>query len=119
MWMPLLGLLFGAILGSAISFEIPIAYAKYMSIAVLVSLDSVFGGIKSVLEDRFDGFILLTGFFSNTLLAAMLAYLGDKLGVDLYMAAVFAFGVRLFQNLATIRHHLISRTLRNLGPDKR
>jgi len=113
MWLPLLGLLFGAIIGSAISFQIPIIYAKYMSVAVLASLDSVFGGIKTILEETFDGTILLTGFFTNTLLAALLAYLGDRLGVDLYLAAVFAFGVRLFQNLATIRHHLLCKNFKH------
>ena len=113
MWLPILGLLFGAIIGSAISFQIPVIYAKYMSVAVLASLDSVFGGFRAVFEDTFDGTILLTGFFTNTLLAALLAYLGDRLGVDLYLAAVFAFGVRLFQNLAAIRHHILNKTISN------
>lgn len=110
MWLmlPIVGLIIGAFLGSAITFQVPAIYVKYMSIAVLASLDSVFGGIRGVLEDNFDGTILLTGFFTNALLAALLAYLGDRLGVDLYYAAVFAFGVRLFQNLAIIRHHLLT-----------
>ncbi|NMA01629.1 MAG: small basic family protein [Clostridia bacterium] len=119
MWLPILGLLFGAIIGSTISFQIPVIYVKYMSVAVLASLDSVFGGVKAVLEDKFDSTILLTGFFTNTLLAALLAYLGDRLGVDLHMAAVFAFGVRLFQNLADIRHHLLGKTLKNYDAHKR
>ena len=110
MWfiLPVLGLIIGAYLGSTITFQLPAIYLKYMSIAVLASLDSVFGGIKSIMEDKFDGTILLTGFFTNALLAALLTYLGDRLGVDLYYAAVFAFGVRLFQNLATIRHHFLT-----------
>ncbi|MGD0154424.1 MAG: small basic family protein, partial [Thermacetogeniaceae bacterium] len=65
-------------------------------------------GLKSIIEDKFDGTVLLTGFFTNALLAALLAGLGDRLGVDLYMAAVFAFGVRLFQNLAIIRREILS-----------
>jgi len=110
MWLlPILGLIIGAVIGSAITFQVPLIYVKYMSIAVLASLDSVFGGIRAILEDHFDGTVLLTGFFTNTLLAALLAYLGDRLGVDLYYAAVFAFGVRLFHNLATIRHALLLR----------
>lgn len=113
MWLPLLGLLIGVLIGSAISFQIPLAYVKYMSIAVLASLDSVLGGIKGILEKHFNGTVLLTGFFTNTLLAALLAYLGDRLGIDLYLAAVFAFGVRLFQNLAIIRHHLLARWFKN------
>ena len=108
MWIPILGLLIGLIIGSALNVPIPGAYAKYLSIAVLAALDSAFGGVRSIFDERFDAAILLTGFFANALLAALLAYLGDQLGVDLYLAAVFAFGVRLFQNLAIIRRELLS-----------
>lgn len=110
MWLlPLIGLIVGALMGSTITFQVPAIYVKYMSIAVLASLDSVFGGVRAVLEEKFDGTILLTGFFTNALMAALLAYLGDRLGVDLYYAAVFAFGVRLFQNLAAIRHSILTK----------
>ena len=85
------------------------AYAKYMSVAVLAALDSVFGGLRASLEDKFDQAVFLTGFFSNTLLAGVLAYIGDQLGVELYMAAVIVFGVRLFQNLAGIRRFLLKK----------
>lgn len=114
MWfLPLLGLIIGAVIGSAITFQVPPMYIKYMSIAVLASFDSLFGGIRAIFEENFDGAILLTGFFTNALLAAILAYIGDRIGVDLYFAAVFAFGVRLFQNLANIRHSLLIRYRNN------
>lgn len=109
MWLPILGLIIGLLVGSVLTITVPLIYAKYMSVAVLAALDSLLGGIKGILEDSFDGPILLTGFFTNALLAALLAYLGDKLGVDLYLAAVLAFGLRLFQNLGTIRRDLIYR----------
>lgn len=112
MWLPLLGLLIGIIIGLTLYIPIPGAYAKYLSIAVLAALDSSFGGIRAIFEDNFNGTILLTGFFINALLAALLAYLGDRMGVDLYLAAVFAFGVRLFQNLAIIRREILSNRLK-------
>jgi small basic protein len=108
MWLPILGLLLGIGIGSTLAIPIPGIYAKYLSVAVLAALDSVFGGLRSVIEDKFDGNVLLTGFFTNAMLAALLAYMGDRLGVDLYMAAVFAFGVRLFQNLAIIRREMLA-----------
>ncbi|WP_227767094.1 small basic family protein [Zhaonella formicivorans] len=109
MWLPLLGLLIGVLIGLLFPYQIPVAYAKYMSVAALAALDSVFGGLRSGMENKFDSGIFLSGFFSNTLLAGLLAYIGDQLGVELYMAAVFAFGVRLFQNLAIIRRFLLKK----------
>lgn len=114
MWIiPLFGLIAGILLGSVISFQVPIFLAKYLSVAVLAALDSVLGGVRSILEDSFNGLILTSGFISNTLLAALLAYLGDRLGVDLYMAAIFVFGVRIFQNLAIIRHYILAKFMRS------
>lgn len=109
MLFPLLGLLLGIVLGIVLPFNIPIIYSSYMSIAVLAALDSVFGGIRSNMEHKFDSNIFISGFFGNAILAAFLAYVGDRLGVPLYYAAIFAFGTRLFQNFAIIRRHLLSR----------
>lgn len=109
---PALGLLAGILLGSIISIQIPLVMAKYLSIAVLAALDSALGGIRGIYENTFNGIVLLTGFISNALLAAFLAFLGDQLSVDLYMAAVFVFGVRIFQNLSAIRHYVLSKFLK-------
>ncbi|MFZ5596349.1 MAG: small basic family protein [Bacillota bacterium] len=113
MWVGLLlaalGLVIGIVLGLNLPLTIPQEYAKYMSVAALAALDSVFGGIRAALEDHYDNKIFITGFFSNALLAAGLAFIGERLGIDLYLAAVVAFGVRLFQNLAIIRRHLVNK----------
>ena len=109
MWLPVLGLLIGLAIGFFAPVHVPVEYTKYLSVGILAALDSVFGGVRAGMEDHFDGTVFITGFFSNTLLAAVLAYIGDQLGVDLYLAAVFAFGVRLFQNLAIIRRHLLHK----------
>jgi small basic protein len=102
-------LLSGLILGFQLPVMLPLVYTKYMSIAVLAALDSVFGGIRAYMEDSFDNLIFTSGFFVNMLLAAGLAYMGDRLGVELYMAAVIVFGVRLFNNLGIIRRYLLKK----------
>ena len=107
MWLPILGLIIGLLIGSLFAFTIPVAYASYLAIAVLAGLDSLLGGWRAVLEDKFDGTILLSGFFVNALIAAMLAYLGDLIGLDLYLAAVVALGIRIFNNIGAIRHAII------------
>jgi small basic protein len=109
MWLPLLGLIIGVVLGLLSEIRIPDEYSNYLSIAVLASLDTLFGGIRAHLQNLYDEKVFVSGFFFNIILAASLAFLGVHLGVDLYLAAVFAFGVRLFQNIAVIRRILISK----------
>ncbi|WP_413365349.1 small basic family protein [Lysinibacillus sp. 3P01SB] len=109
MWLPLLGLILGIALGVLTDIEIPSVYENYLSIAVLAALDTMFGGIRAQLQQVYDDKVFITGFFFNIALAAGLAFLGVHIGVDLYLAAIFAFGVRLFQNIAVIRRILITR----------
>ncbi|MCA0983564.1 small basic family protein [Halobacillus yeomjeoni] len=111
MWLPLLFLIIGLALGFLSDIQIPDAYSNYLSIAVLAAFDTLFGGIRAQLEKNFDDIVFITGFFFNVSLAAVLAFIGVQLGVDLYLAAVFAFGIRLFQNLAIIRRLIIDQKL--------
>ncbi|UOQ47956.1 small basic family protein [Gracilibacillus caseinilyticus] len=109
MWLPALFLIIGLILGFMTNVSIPQAYSNYLSIAVLAALDTLFGGIRAQLDRKFDQQVFITGFFFNVSLAAFLAFIGVQLGIDLYLAAIFAFGVRLFQNLAIIRRLLLNK----------
>jgi small basic protein len=108
-WLPVLGLVIGVLLGLSTNLTIPPAYANYLSIAVLAALDTLFGGLRAYLQNTFDIGVFVSGFFFNTLLAVGLAFLGVHLGIDLYLAAIFAFGVRLFNNIAIIRRILINK----------
>ncbi|MCU9600063.1 small basic family protein [Pallidibacillus thermolactis] len=109
MWLPVLGLLIGITLGILTDIDIADQYSDYLSIAILAALDTLLGGIRAQLQKLYDEMIFVTGFFTNIILATSLAFLGVQIGVDLYLAAVFAFGVRLFQNIAVIRRILISK----------
>ncbi|MBG9589294.1 small basic family protein [Cytobacillus firmus] len=113
MWLPVLGLIIGVILGLMTDIKVPDEYSNYLSIAVLAALDTLFGGIRAQLQNIYDEKVFVSGIFFNILLAASLAFLGVHLGVDLYLAAVFAFGVRLFQNIAVIRRILIAKWSQN------
>ena len=109
MWLPLMGLIIGTIIGLLTEIRIPEEYSNYLSIAILAALDTLFGGIRAQLQNLYDEKVFVSGFFFNIILAASLAFLGVHLGVDLYLAAVFAFGVRLFQNIAVIRRMLLAK----------
>ena len=104
-----IGLLIGIIIGLKWNFIIPTTFSPYMSVAILACLDSVFGAIRASLSKKFQADIFISGFFGNAALAAGLAYLGDKLGIPIYIAAVIVFGGRIFDNFAIIRRLLIEK----------
>jgi small basic protein len=110
-WWPIAGFLVGFGIASAAGQEgVPVFAADYLSVAVLAGLDSVFGGIRAGLERTFRSEIFLSGFFINMLLAVLLLYVGDRIGVrDIYLAAVVTLGGRIFLNLSVIRRHWLER----------
>lgn len=105
--------LIGIIVGVVIGLYLPVTYSPshslYMSVAILACMDSVFGGVRATLEKKFNTNVFVSGFFGNAILAALLAYIGDRLGVPLYYAAIFAFGSRLFENFAIIRRYIFHK----------
>jgi small basic protein len=105
----ILGLLVGIIIGIVWNINIPEKFSPYMSVAILACLDSVFGAIRAALSKNFRADIFISGFFGNAVLAAALAYLGDKMGVPIYLAAVIVFGGRVFDNFAIIRRLILEK----------
>ena len=107
-----LGIILGSLLGAIIGVNAPViayTYSSYLAIAVIAALDSVFGGISSVLRKNFDLKIFLSGFFCNAILSILLTYLGEKLNVDIYLATIVVFVGRMFLNLTIIRKYYIDK----------
>ena len=103
----IVSVLLGLVIGYSSPLVIPVAYSKIFSVALVAALDAAFGGLRAVVSERFDKRVFVTGFFSNTLLAAALVFIGDRLGIDLYYVALLAFGFRMFKNLAMLRLYLL------------
>lgn len=107
-----IAILIGCILGAIIGLNAPMisyTYSSYLAIAVIAALDSVFGGIVAVIKKNFDLKIFATGFFGNAILAILLTILGQKLNVDIYLAAIVVFVGRMFVNLAIIRRYYVDK----------
>jgi len=86
---------------------VPSGLAAYVAIATLAGSDALIGGLRARLEGKFDEAVFISGFFANMIVATLLSYLGDKLGVDLYLAVTVALGIRIFTNLGRIRGLLV------------
>ena len=103
----IVSLLVGVGLGVWLHPDVPRSVAPYLPMAVMAALDSVFGGLRARLERTFDDRIFVVSFLSNAVLAALLVYAGNRLGVqDMSIAVVVVFGVRIFNNLAALRRIL-------------
>ena len=109
-----IAILIGCILGALIGMNAPMisyTYSSYLAIAIIAALDSVFGGITSVIKKNFDLKIFVTGFFGNAILAILLTILGQKLNVDIYLAEIVVFVGRMFVNLSIIRRYYVDKLL--------
>ncbi|HMA35693.1 MAG TPA: small basic family protein [Chloroflexia bacterium] len=107
MWMPVLALVIGLVIGLQFSFTVPQEYARYTAVGILAALDAVLGAVRAELGQAYANKVFISGLLSNVVLAVALTFLGDRLGVDLSLAAVVAFGVRMFNNVAGIRRHFL------------
>ncbi len=119
--MVVIAIVIGCIIGALLGMNAPIipySLSGYLAISIIAALDSVFGGIASVVKGEFDLKIFVTGFFGNAILSILLTYLGERLNVDIYLAAIVVFVGRMFVNLAIVRRYYIDKWMGKLKAKK-
>ena len=107
MLLPLAGLLVGILLGLVLNVNVGFELSRYSAVAILAALDSVLGAVRAELEGVYNNRIFISGFVVNAIVAVLLTFIGDRLGLDLYLVALITFGLRIFQNVALIRRHYL------------
>lgn len=107
----LLGTLLGIIIGLLINFSIPITYIKYTAVIIIGILDALFGATKAELtkEEDYNPNIFISGLIFNIILAIGITLLGERLGLDLYLAVTVVFTMRIFSNLGVLRRALLDK----------
>jgi small basic protein len=102
------GLLIGILAGIVLEPSVPESLQPYLPIAVVAALDAVFGGLRAYLDGIFDDKVFVVSFVSNVLIAGLIVYLGDQLGVggQLSTGVIVVLGIRIFSNVAAIRRHV-------------
>jgi len=105
----LIGLVVGVLVGLFLEPTVPVVLQPYLPIAVVAALDALFGGLRALLDGVFDDRVFVISFLSNVVVAALIVFLGDQLGVgtQLSTAVVVVLGIRIFSNAAAIRRHLL------------
>ena len=102
------GLVLGVVLGLIFQPDVPIWLEPYLPIAVVAALDAVFGAVRAILDGVFNDRVFVTSFTANVVIAAVLVFLGDQLGVgsQISTGVVVVLAMRIFANAAAIRRHL-------------
>jgi len=102
------GLALGIVLGLLLDPSVPVPLQPYLPIAVVAALDATFGALRAYLDGTFDDKVFVISFVSNVVIAALIVYLGDQLGVgnQLSTGVVVVLGIRIFSNAAAIRRHV-------------
>lgn len=119
--MVFIAILIGCVIGALLGMNAPIisySLSGYLAISIIAALDSVFGGIASVVKGDFDLKIFVTGFFGNAILSILLTYLGERLNVDIYLAAIVVFVGRMFINLAIVRRYYVDKWTKKIRKRK-
>jgi small basic protein len=108
--LPLLALIIGIILVPLIGVA-PLKgeSARYIAVTCIAGVDTVLGGIRAGLEGKFRNDVFFTGFFANVIIAFFIAWLGDRLGIDMYLVAAIVLGTRIFTNLSLIRRWMLTK----------
>lgn len=104
----ILGLVIGVALGVFLQPTLPPSLEPYLPIAIVAALDAIFGGLRAYLEHRFSDKVFAVSFISNVLIAALIVWVGDQIGVgaQLSTAVVVVLGIRIFTNAAAVRRVL-------------
>jgi small basic protein len=103
-----IGLAVGILLGLVVHPDVPLWLQPYLPIAIIAALDALFGGVRALLDGVFDDRVFVISFVANVLVAALIVFLGDQLGVgaQLSTGVVVVLAIRIFTNAAAIRRHL-------------
>lgn len=101
----LIGLIIGVVLGIVLAPEVPLWMDAFLPVAVIAALDAVSGAVRSMLEGNFSDRVFVISFLGNVIVACVLVWLGDQLGVGAQMTTgvVVVLAMRIFANAAAIR----------------
>lgn len=112
MYLAIIGLALGLVIGTFLRIDIPPELTRYTAVAIVGVLDSLFGAIRASVENKYSTTVFVTGLAFNMVIAVLITFLGDKLNLDIYLAILVAFTIRIFANMGIIKTSTIDKLLR-------
>ncbi len=107
------GIVLGVIAGFSLDLVYSPDYAVYISLVILAILNT----ILNMLSENINGELtaVKSGMFlvGDLAFALFLGYIGEQLGLPIYLAAVFAFGNNIYKNLSNISKFFVEKYNKN------
>lgn len=105
----LVGLLVGIIAGLILEPTVPVWMQPYLPVMIIAALDAVVGATRALLDGVFRDRVFVISFLSNVVVAAIIVWIGDLLGVGAQMSTgvIVVLTMRIFANAAAIRRHVL------------
>jgi small basic protein len=103
------GVVLGVIGGLYLNVEYNPEYIVYISLAILAMINTIFNILSENLKSETKILKSVLYLFSDLLFALFLGYIGERLGLPIYLAAVFAFGNNIYKNMKIMLDFVIAK----------
>lgn len=93
------GVMLGIIAGLKLNVGYNPEYTVYISLSILAIINTIFNILCENLKGEIKTIKSILFLSSDLMFALLLGYIGEQLGLPIYLAAVFAFGNNIYKNL--------------------
>lgn len=107
------GLILGVVAGLNLNLIYSPEYAVYISLAILAILNAIFNLLNENLKGELTFIKSIIFVVSDLVFGLLMGYVGEQLGLPIYLAAVFAFGNNIYKNLRTIINFMLEKYQKN------
>lgn len=107
------GITLGIVAGLNLNLIYSPDYAVYISLAILAIVNTIFNLLNENLKGELTPIKSAAFLIGDLVFAILLGYVGEQLGLPIYLAAVFAFGNNIYKNLRTITNFMLEKYKKN------
>lgn len=108
------GLILGIVAGLNINIIYNPDYLVYISLSILAILNTIFNMLHENKTGELTSLKSIALLLTDLIFALFLGYVGEQLGLPIYLAAVFAFGNNIYKKLRI----LVNISLENFNKNK-
>ncbi len=107
------GVVLGIIAGMNLNLVYNPEYAVYISLGILAIINTIFEMLNDNIKGELTFIKSIFYLIGNLVYGLLLGYIGEQLGLPIYLAAVFAFGNNIYKNLRNIMNIMLEKYQKN------